>query len=189
MNAGARFPRVRRALRVVWKGFVGFCVAYTACSLPALWAFRCTRMISGSMAPTLQGGRSGGDVALIYRLAYRRRAPRRGELVAFYDDEGVLIIKRVAGLPGETVRIADGRVWINGEPLCSPPVFRRIRYCNAGAFRNPANRFRLAPGRYFVLGDFSADSYDSRYWGGLRRDQICGRAVAIVWPPRRIGRL
>ena len=109
----------------------------------------------------------------------------RGELVAFTDTEGVRVIKRVVALPGETVRIADGRAYIDGQVLADPPVFGRIHYYNAGAFSEPENEYRVKPSHYFVLGDDSQDSYDSRYWGGVREDRIQGRAMAIVWPLRR----
>ena len=166
-----------------WFGFFQqVCVAYVCVSLPLQYAFAPGRMISGSMTPTLQGTQDDGDTVVVNKLAYRFRQPKRGELVAFVDEEGVRVIKRVVGLPGEIVSIADGRVYIDGRPLSEPPVFRSIQYCNKGAFSRPGNRYRVVGGHYFVLGDESTDSYDSRYWGALREDRIQGQAIAIVWP-------
>ena len=162
------------------------CVAYACVSLPLQAAFAPGRMISGSMTPTLIGREEAGDTVLVSKLTYRFRAPRRGDLVAFTDSDGVRAIKRVVGLPGEVVSIADGRVLIDGEALDAPPVFQTIEYRNKGAFANPRSKFRVKPGHYFVLGDDSADSYDSRYWGALSEDRIQGQAVAIVWPWPRL---
>ena len=174
---------------MLWRQFRRFCVAYVCLSVPMQWAFESTRIISGSMAPTLQGTREAGDTVLVDLLSFGLREPKRGELVSFVDDDGVQMIKRVVGLPGEEVAIAKGRVLINREPLTEPAAFAGIHYYNHGAFTGPGRRFRVQPGHYFVLGDDSKDSYDSRYWGGLRRDRIQGRAVAIVWPPTRAGLL
>ncbi|MBM4079514.1 MAG: signal peptidase I [Planctomycetes bacterium] len=175
------------ASRTFWlKLFQRACVAYACVTVPFQCAFAPTRMVSNSMWPTLQGTASGGDMVLVSKLSCRLRPPRRGELVAFTDDEGVRVIKRVVGLPGEVVRIADGRMHVNGRPLTQPAVFRRIRYENHGSFSQPTSQFRVAEGCYFVLGDDSSDSYDSRFWGALSRSRIEGRAVAILWPWRRL---
>ncbi len=158
------------------------CVAYVCVSLPLQLTLEPGRMISGSMSPTLKGTQAQGDTVVVSKLAYRFRKPHRGELVAFTDDMGVRAIKRVVGLPGEVVSIGYGRVYINGKPLTAPALFRRIHYYNHGAFGKPTNKYRVAEGCYFVLGDDSQDSYDSRYWGALRGERIEGRAMAIVWP-------
>ena len=176
----------RRIVSFVRRLFVKACVVYACVSIPLNLAFDRGTMISGSMSPTLKGTDKAGDTVLVDRVTYRLRAPRRGELVSFEDDEGVRVIKRLVGLPGETVSIADGRALIDGRPLMEPLAFRGIRYSHAGLFVSPARRFKVSPGNYFVLGDDSGDSYDSRYWGGLRADQIRGRAVAVIWPPSRI---
>ena len=170
-----------------WFGlFQRVCVAYVCLSLPLQLTFAPGRMISGSMTPTLQGTQDSGDTVVVNKLAYQFRAPSRGDLVAFTDSDGVRVIKRVVAMPGEVVRIAHGRAVIDGQPLAEPELFRNIRYCNRGAFRNPNNRYRVSEGHYFVLGDDSMDSYDSRYWGALSEERITGQAVAIVWPLPRV---
>ena len=171
---------------IMYRVFEKACVVYVCVSIPLTLAFERTAVISGSMAPTLRGNSRSGDSVLIDKLCYRFRSPRRGELVSFFDDDGRHIIKRVVGLPGETVSIADGQALIDGRPLTEPAAFRGIRYFHAGAFSSAARRFRVAPSHYFVLGDDSRDSDDSRYWGALRGEKIRGRAIAIIWPGSRM---
>ena len=94
-------------------------------------------------------------------------------------------MKRVVGLPGETVEIAEGGVLIDGKPLTGPPEVTRQSYVNDGHL--PAGQaLRVAPGHYLVLGDDSQDSYDSRFWGCLLASEIRGLGVAVVWPPSRV---
>ncbi len=179
MRVRGRVARLRRV-------FEKACVVYVCVSIPLAVAFERGVMVSGSMAPTLKGSRETGDMVLIDRVTYRFREPRRGELVYFLDIEGQCPIKRVVGLPGEVISIAGGRVVVDGQPLSYPAVFADLDYHNAGAFSSPARRFRVRPGHVFVLGDDSADSFDSRYWGALDRKHVLGRAVAIVSPWHRI---
>ena len=150
------------------------------------YALGLTRMVSGSMAPTLDGDASQGDVVLIDKLTYRLRDPRRGEVVAFLDTDGMRLLKRVVGLPEETLEVADGNVKVNGEPVREPPAIASVHYTNEGCLGR-GKKAQVVTGAYFVLGDDSEDSYDSRYWGALARSRVRGRAVARVWPPHRVG--
>lgn len=150
------------------------------------YALGITRMVSGSMAPTLDGDASQGDVVLIDKLTYRLRDPRRGEVVAFLDSDGMRLLKRVVGLPEETLEVVDGNVSVNGDPIQEPPAIASVHYTNEG-YLGRGKKAQVVTGAYFVLGDDSEDSYDSRYWGSLARSCIRGRALARVWPPHRVG--
>ena len=120
-----------------------------------------------------------GERVLADKLAYRLASPRRGQIVIFdYPrDVSQVYVKRVVGLPGETVSIAGGQVFINGRPLAEP-------YKTFAAHGDMPAR-AVAPGEYFVMGDNRDVSDDSRYWGDLPRRDIIGRAVACYWPPSR----
>lgn len=169
--------RMERALATV--GLLG--LVYHLC-------FQASPIGSSSMAPALMGPETGGrDWVLVERLSYRLRAPRRFELVAFRTDEGIGVIKRVMGLPGETLAVRGAELHVDGAPIERPPSLRNLHYFAYGL---------LAPGRtaacgagYFLLGDDSADSQDSRFDGPLPPSRIRGRPLAIVWPPCRIGLL
>ena len=120
-----------------------------------------------------------GERVLANKLAYRLVPPKRGDIVIFDypKDPRQVYVKRVIGLPGETVTIRDGRVSINGRPLPEP--------YKAFAAHGDMGAQAVPPGRYFVMGDNRDVSDDSRYWGDLPRRNIIGRAVACYWPPAR----
>lgn len=144
-----------------------------------------TTMSSSSMQPTLSSDLQDPDVVLVDRLSHRLRAPRRGEIVHFQDADGTWIMKRVVALPGEVLELRDQHVWIDGKPLTSPPEVAARRYLPDG-YLEGKSRLAVAAGHYFVLGDDTTDSYDSRYWGALPATRVEGLAWAVLWPPARV---
>lgn len=139
---------------------------------------------SGSMLPTLEIN----DRLIVDKLSYRFTNPERGDIIVFYPTQTLqeqnfkdAFIKRVIGLPGETVEVRGERVYINNIPI-------KERYIEEG----PTYQYGpvLVPeGNYLVLGDNRNNSYDSHYWGFVPREKIIGRAVIRFWPPNRIGAL
>jgi signal peptidase I len=136
---------------------------------------------SGSMIPTLEPG----DRVLVVKFWYHlpKIAPERGQIVVFkYPvDPQRDFVKRLIGLPGDTVEIRGGRVFINSREIAEPYV------------QHPDNFSMLpevVPARsYFCLGDNRANSQDSRFWGFVKEDFVHGPAVFRYWPPSRIGLL
>ncbi|HUG33464.1 MAG TPA: signal peptidase I [Anaerolineales bacterium] len=125
-----------------------------------------------SMNPSL----ANGEYILVNKLAYRLGEPARGDIVVFsfpLDPEQDLI-KRVIGLPGETVSIQNGQVSVNGDLLEEP-------YIAASPLYN--GTWVVTDGQLFVLGDNRNESKDSHEWGLLPMENIIGRAVLIYWPP------
>jgi len=141
---------------------------------------------SCSMAPTLHVG----DRVIVNKLAYRFRPVHRGDIIVFRRPPGepdtsiADLIKRVIGLPGETISSApDGRVLINGKPLAEP-------WLRAGARNDPGppiQKQKIPAGYYFVMGDDRGYSADSRVFGPISKSLIVGPTVARYWPPSRIG--
>ncbi len=151
------------------------------------WVLTPFGIVSSSMEPTLRGGGGGRapDLVLVNRLAYSRSGPARWDIVAFasaadpaaarQDEE---VVKRVVGLPGETVEIHGGEVTINGEVPPRPPELKEIHYVRSGTFAQ--DPIRLGPDEYFVLGDNSYVSFDSRRFGPLKRKRIFGKVVYVI---------
>jgi signal peptidase I len=125
-----------------------------------------------SMNPTLQNG----EYILVNRLAYKTGEPNRGDIIVFSfpADEGQDLIKRVIGLPGETIKIGDGMVTINDQELQEPYIAQDPLYFG---------EWTVPDGYLFVLGDNRNDSRDSHQWGLLPLENVIGKSVLIYWPP------
>lgn len=146
--------------------------------------------ISGqSMTPTLRHR----DWALVWRLPYLFRAPRRQEVVICHYPGRRLrycrwlpqaFVKRVIGLPGDVIEIAEGVVHINGEAL--PEKYLSPDRCRLPRSMPPRT---LGPDEYFVMGDHRDRSNDSRSIGPLSRRAIRGRVVCVFWPASRCRRI
>ena len=133
-------------------------------------------MAGDSMSPALENG----DVVMINRLIYQFKGPGRGDVVAFRkEDKGHYSLKRVVGLPGESVRIEDGNLLINGEELTEDIYVSDLSY--AGIAEETVT---LGEDEYFVIGDNASASDDSRLSniGAVGRDEIYGQAWFIVSP-------
>ena len=131
---------------------------------------------SGSMENTIMTG----DRVFGNRLAYKFSDPKRFDIIIFKypDDESQLFIKRIIGLPGETVEIHDGNIYINGSD--SPLEDVDIKEPMEGSF----GPYTVPEGCYFVMGDNRNNSRDSRYWENtfVSEDEILGKAVFRYWP-------
>lgn len=128
-----------------------------------------------SMEPNLVSGQR----LLVNRLAYRIGEPARGDIVVIDSPRGTSekLIKRIVGLPGETIELRGGRVYINDRLL-------EERYHPSVGMR-PYPPTLIPPGYYFLLGDNRDHSGDSRVWGSAPRDLIVGRVLVSIWPPDR----
>ena len=153
------------------------------------------RIPSSSMEPALhcarpaEGCLSGSsDRILANRFIYRFRAPQRGEIVVFRTPprtreacaEGGTFVKRIVGLPGETVTELDGSVSIDGHKLIEPYVLPSERDTRSGTWP------RIPAGHYFMMGDNRGNSCDSRDWGTVPRANLIGPVFLTYWPPGRL---
>ncbi len=132
---------------------------------------------SASMEPTL----NIKDRVLVNKLSYDFHDVRRGDIVVFRsppgegDPEIKDLIKRVIGLPDETVESHDGRVFINGDPLKEP-------YLPEGVSTSSFPPQKIPPGHLWMMGDNRSNSKDSRVFGPINDDLVVGRAFILVWP-------
>ena len=133
------------------------------------------RVESISMQPTL----FPSDYVIVNKLAYRfNHAPQRGDVIVFRfppDPDTIPYIKRIIGLPGDQVHIADGKVFINGQLLLEP--WLKVSTTRGGDWSVPS-------GQLFVMGDNRNNSSDSRSWGFVPYANIIGRAEVIYLPPQ-----
>lgn len=129
------------------------------------------RVEGDSMQPTMHPN----EYVLIDKLSYMLGQPQRGDIVVFHYPFGTErdFIKRIIGLPGETVAVAGGRVSVNGQELAEPYIAADPRYTGA---------WTLGPDEFFVLGDNRNNSSDSHSWGPLKREFLIGRALLVYWP-------
>lgn len=163
-----------------------------------------------TMQPTIMGAgidENGneirGDTILVEKFSSRVKSPLRGDLVVFKREEyPKRYLKRVVGLPGETVSINPPNVLINGNVLDTPRIFKTMgekkdgysgyylaEHAQMGLLIKPTDKIELADDEYFVLGDNSVKSYDSRHFGPIKRKDLLGRAYYIYKPKNRRGRI
>ena len=149
---------------------------------------------SGSMRPTL----IEGDRILVNKFIYGAkipftdlrlpviRNPRRGDVVVFIypKDPSRDFIKRMIAAEGETVQIKHGKICINGQTLDNPRFARY--YSNRGPYGEEGKEIIVPADSFYVLGDNSTSSQDSRYWGFVPNKYLLGEAFLIYWPLHRI---
>jgi signal peptidase I len=152
------------------------------------------RIPSSSMEPTLHCAKPGAwceghfsDRVLVNRLAYRFSSPKRGQIVVFEAPnaaarscgEGGTYVKRLIGLPGETVSERHGVISIDGRPLHENYATGRSQDTYTGTWHVPK-------GKYFFVGDDRPHSCDSRVWGAVPRASLIGPVLLTYWPPLRV---
>ncbi|MEZ3504960.1 MAG: signal peptidase I [Lachnospiraceae bacterium] len=139
--------------------------------------------VSGS---SMENTLSDGDNLIVDKITYRFTDPQRFDIIVFPFQYGekVYYIKRIIGLPGETIRVQDGEIYVDGEIL--EESYGREVMRSSGIAEDP---IVLGEDEYFVLGDNRNDSMDSRdpSVGLIKRDHIIGRAWMRVWPLNEIG--
>ena len=150
------------------------------------------KVFGSSMYPNFHSG----DYIITDELSYKLGNPQRGQVIVFKDplDLSQDFIKRIIGLPGETVKVANGHVYVNSKLLQEPyldssvvTVPRQFMEEDNGHIRIPPDQVTVPPDHYFVLGDNRPDSSDSREWGFITREEIIGKAFFRYWPQDEIG--
>jgi signal peptidase I len=165
------------------------------------WVINPYRIPSSSMEPTLHCARPGSgceahfsDRVLANRFIYHFRKPRRGEIIVFKTPKlaaekcgsGGTFVKRLIGLPGETIEERSGTIYINGRKLVEPYV-KADRRDSDSDILGKTGPYHIPEGTYFFMGDNRVQSCDSREWGPVPRKNIIGEVFAVYWPPQRIG--
>lgn len=170
-------PRRRRRARSVIGWVATIVVAVVVATGTRAYAFESFFVPTPSMTPTLMPG----DRLIADKLS---STIHRGDIVVFHNvpaDAGgpPVLVKRVIGLPGETISSRGSVVLIDGRPLAEPWLPRLAGDCAETSEHIPTTH--IAAGHYFVMGDCRGDSYDSRYWGTVPAANIIGKVDAIIW--------
>jgi len=176
----ARTATSRRREVIEWVVLVG--AALVIAVLIKTFLFQAFFIPSESMVPTLKVG----DRVLVNKLAYDYGDVDRGDVVVFEappearSTEIADLVKRVIGLPGDTVEARDdGAVYVNGKQLDEP-------YLPPGTTTTNLPPTKVPAGHIFVMGDNRGASRDSRYFGPVKESSIVGRVFVKIWPPARI---
>jgi len=171
---------------------------------------------TGAMQPTIMGNRNDaqgnpiiGDHILVNKFVYRFSDPHRGDVIAFKTKgiksvkQDTCYVKRLVGLPGETVSIVPPYLVVNGIRVIEPAIFCRIAegkdgfsgFCLAArslaspTLASQSDKMTLGPDEYLVLGDNTRNSFDGRYFGPIKRASIIGKAFYIYAPSERKRRI
>ncbi|WP_457569711.1 signal peptidase I [Desulfurobacterium sp.] len=190
----------------LYENIKSFAVAIVLALIIRTFIVQSFHIPSGSMEPTLQIG----DFILVDKVTYHFRKPERGDVVVFHFplNEDVYYIKRIMAVPGDRIQVINGKVYINGKPLKYSPagvysyiengikytgelfheevpvkkgVFKDHLILKTGTAGDNTSVFTVPPGEYFMMGDNRNNSYDSRFWGFVKRDKIVGIARIIFF--------
>jgi len=141
-------------------------------------------LVSGaSMEPNF----SSGDYLVIDEMTYAFRSPQRGEVIVFHypADETVYYIKRIVGLPGETIKISNGEIKVFNSEQPNGFILDE-NYLSSGVKTSGQEDVVLKGNEYFVLGDNRNYSFDSRSWGNLTKSEIVGLVRLRLWPFNKV---
>jgi signal peptidase I len=202
------FPGLPHSVRVTLDWILTIAGAILIVLALKQWVVNPYRIPSSSMEPTLNCAKgpafpgclgNSSDRVLACRICLRFHAPSRGDIVVFNTPseaatkcgEGGTFVKRVIGLPGDTVREDDnGFIWIRGPgkkefvKLNEPYLSASRRLADSQHF---GQKWTVPEGEYFMMGDNRPESCDSRAWGSVPRNKLIGTVFFVYWPPDRIG--
>jgi signal peptidase I len=181
-SSGTLLPKASQCVSIVkkvWDGGISKLIESDFPEEQVQSLERCREVVTtyyisaGSMLPTLKIN----ERIIVDKTAYQSSAPQRGDIIVMNPTQRLkqeniknVLVERIIGLPGETVKIKQGKVYINGKAINEDYITEPPKYEQVSTL--------IPKNSYFVLGDNRNDSYDSRYWGFLPRNLIVGK---IVW--------
>ncbi len=159
-------------------------IAFILAMIIRTFVVQAFKIPSGSMRPTFLEG----DRILVNKFIYRFKDPQIGDIVVFKypEDKKKDFVKRLIAKGGETVEIKEGCIYIDNKLVETPPTIRQVYYYNRGDYGGLGQKINVPADSYYVLGDNSSSSRDSRYWGFVPKKNLLGKAIFIYWPLNRI---
>jgi signal peptidase I len=176
-------PAARSSRRQSAEWIAVLFVAVLASFLIRVYAFQTFEVPSGSMLPTLQVG----DRLVVDKIPGLAHRIHRGDIIVFHrapgdtDTQYPILVKRVIGLPGETISSKGDAIYINGQAIAEPwlAAMTTTPTCPQPDF--DISTTRIPTGQYFVMGDCRGDSSDSRVWGTVPVQNVIGRVFVVIW--------
>ena len=169
----------------LWEWTKSIAFAFAIVFIIHMFVFNLSTVKGHSMDPTL----ADGEWLFINKVGYWIGGPDRGDIVILKDPDGQLgfrqfLVKRIVGLPGDTIEVSNQKLYVNGRELIEPYTDSAIQDGNYGPEKVP-------PGHYFVMGDNRRQwaSTDSRTFHSVSEDLIKGKAQFVIWPFSKIGGL
>ncbi len=181
-GSAGREPQKRTPGRTAIEWGVLIVAALVIAIVIRTFVFQAFYIPSESMVPTLKVG----DRVLVNKLSYKLHDPRRGDIAVFKAPPGARtedikdLVKRVIGLPGETIEGRSGHIFIDGKALSEP-------YLPRGTQSRTFPAEKVPPDTYFMLGDNRPYSKDSTFFGPIKRSDLIGRVFMRIWPPSHLG--
>lgn len=167
--------------------------------------FRPFNMPTGSMSPTIHGQSrrsdgttNSGDHFIVQSYAYWLAKPSRGDVIAFKTKgispslpDNQIYLKRVIGVPGDVLSIRDGHLFNDDQRITKPSFLANLVVISPPIspqyLATSNDKFKVPDGQYFVIGDNTGNSFDSRFWGTVPRTNIVGKVSKIYWPLNHAG--
>lgn len=161
-----------------------FVIALAIFVLMYLFLFQPHQVKGNSMYPNFHDE----EYLLTDKITYRLSEPKRGDVIVFKAprQEEYDYIKRIAGVPGDTIKVEGCQIFVNNQPL-EEDYLAEGTCTNSGRFWQSGQNITLAEGEYFVVGDNRPYSSDSRDWGAVPEENIVGKAWVRYWPVDRVG--
>ncbi|HEY1718048.1 MAG TPA: signal peptidase I [Verrucomicrobiae bacterium] len=191
-----------------WFGWIGFICLFLLLYEASDFDFvRPFKMPTNSMSPTLQGNTKRadgttifGDKVMVEEYAYWFSRPQRGDIIVFKTDgtssmlpQNEFFAKRIAGIPGDVLSIQGERLYNHGQIISQPTGLADLKFIPPIAspvyLANSSSAYKVPDGSYFVVGDNTTNSLDSRYFGVISEKNIIGRISKIYWPLQRAGKI
>lgn len=182
--------------RLHWSGWVCFILLFLLFVTFNPRFVRPFMMPTSSMSPTIQKG----DRVMVEEYAYWFGEPQRGDIIVFKTDgissmvpQNEFYAKRIVGIPSDVLSIQNGHLYNHGQILSGPAGLAKLEFvaliANPIYLTNSLDTYKISDGSYFVIGDNTTNSFDSRYFGPIPGKNIIGRISKIYWPFDRAGKI
>lgn len=181
------FDAIKNVFGVFWEFIEAIVFALAIFVVVYLFLFQPNQVKGSSMYPTFKDG----EYILTDKISYRLGLPKHGEVVVFKSpkNENVDFIKRIIGLPGDTVKISKGKVYLNTKLLDESEYLDQSVYTGPESFLAEDQEVAVPEGKYFVMGDNRPHSSDSRDFGPVTTDEFVGKVFFRYFPIDRFGKI